>query len=278
MRWPVVLLAIVAICLVTAAAVVGFSLRSGAGIFGQGSSVASTPVPVPAAATAEAPATPTTTPTNEPTALATASGTSPTSGTLAPTATKAIVSRVPVPPTAATSPTVFPLPPGPAPGDPYTISPDALATRIHELINRERITNKLNSLATDTALTKIALNNSENMAANNYFAHVNPQGQDPTARGEAAGYTCRKDYGSYYTYGIAENIFQNNRYTAIAHYSDGRNVYDWSTPEEIAQSTVGGWMNSSGHRKNILTATFDREGIGVAISNDDKIYITENFC
>jgi uncharacterized protein YkwD len=34
-------------------------------------------------------------------------------------------------------------------------------------------------------------------------------------------------------------------------------------------------MNSSGHRKNILTPTYDREGIGVAISADGRVYITE---
>ena len=48
--------------------------------------------------------------------------------------------------------------------------------------------------------------------------------------------------------------------------------------EEIAQSTVDGWMDSEDHRKNILTEKFDREGIGVVISDDDKVYITQNMC
>jgi len=182
-----------------------------------------------------------------------------------------------VTPTVAGSPP-FPTPAGPAQGDSYTISEGDLAGQIHTLINRQRAANGLNGLGTDAALVNLALNHSEDMAANNYFAHENPAGQDPTARGESAGYICRKDYGSYYTYGIAENIFQNNRYSAVTYYSDGRYVYDWNAPDTIAQSTVDGWMNSPGHRKNILTATFDREGIGVAIANDDKIYITEDFC
>ena len=116
------------------------------------------------------------------------------------------------------------------------------------------------------------------MAAQDYFAHVNPAGQNPTARGIAAGYTCRKDYGSYYTYGIAENLFQNNLYSSATYYSNRETVYTWNSAEEIAQTTVGGWMNSSGHRENIVTPTFDREGIGVAIAPDDKVYITEDFC
>ncbi|MDD1700884.1 MAG: CAP domain-containing protein, partial [Methanoregula sp.] len=110
-----------------------------------------------------------------------------------------------------------------------------------------------------------------------YFAHVNPAGQDPTSRATADGYTCRKTYGSYYTYGIAENLFQNNLYSSATFYNNRETVYNWNSPEAIAQTTVAGWMNSSGHKKNILTRTFDREGIGVAIASE-KVYITENFC
>jgi uncharacterized protein YkwD len=37
-------------------------------------------------------------------------------------------------------------------------------------------------------------------------------------------------------------------------------------------------MGSSGHRRNILTRHFRREGIGVAIGKDGKVLITQNFC
>jgi uncharacterized protein YkwD len=59
---------------------------------------------------------------------------------------------------------------------------------------------------------------------------------------------------------------------------DGVAHYDWKTAGKIAESTVHGWMNSQGHRKNILTPRWKSEGIGVAISPDDKVYITQNFC
>jgi hypothetical protein len=52
--------------------------------------------------------------------------------------------------------------------------------------------------------------------------------------------------------------------------------YNWNSQDEIAQSTVQGWMNSPGHHDNILRSTWDTEGIGVAISGD-KVYITEDF-
>jgi uncharacterized protein YkwD len=54
--------------------------------------------------------------------------------------------------------------------------------------------------------------------------------------------------------------------------------YDWNTIKQIAESTVKGWMHSPGHRKNILAPHWRSEGIGVALSPDDKVYITQNFC
>ncbi len=149
-----------------------------------------------------------------------------------------------------------------------------LEKQIHELINQQRNSNGLSSLSYDPSLASIARKHSADMALNNYFEHVNLQGLDPTGRGSREGYSCYKNYGSYYTQGIAENIFKTSHTTS---YNE-RIVYDLIPMEEIAQSTVNGWMNSPGHRKNILTATYDREGIGVAISSDNKVYVTEDFC
>ena len=70
---------------------------------------------------------------------------------------------------------------------------------------------------------------------------------------------------------------QNNLYDSVT-TCNGIPRYDWSTQEEIAQSTVEGWMNSSRHRKNIPTSIYERESIGVSIATDDKVYITQDFC
>jgi uncharacterized protein YkwD len=152
-----------------------------------------------------------------------------------------------------------------------------LEMQIHTGINQQRQSNGLSSLRFDPALEDIARKHSADMARSNYFAHVNRQGLDPTARGNQAGYSCYKNYGSYFTSGIAENIFQNNLYDSVTYYN-GIPRYAWNSQEDLAQSTVEGWMNSPGHRKNILTVTYDREGIGVAIASDNKVYITEDFC
>jgi uncharacterized protein YkwD len=199
-----------------------------------------------------------------------ATTTSPT-----PPPTPSISPAETTPPVTATPP--FPMVTGNIADDPYPVSTTSLADRIHELVNSQRAANGLAPLGIDPALVALALNHSTDMATNNYFSHVNPIGEDPTARGNASGIYCIKNYGSYYTYGIAENLFQNNLYTSVTD-TNGVYSYTWSSGEAIAQSTVSGWMASAGHRKNILTSTYQNEGIGVAIAADDKVYITEDFC
>lgn len=152
-----------------------------------------------------------------------------------------------------------------------------LEMQIHNGINQQRKNNGLSALRYDSSLADIARKHSADMAKNNYFSHDNLQGLDPTGRGNQFGYSCYKDYGSYYTNGIAENIMQNNLYDSVTYYN-GIPRYAWNSQEEISLSTVSGWMNSPGHRQNILTDTYDREGIGVAIASDNKVYVTEDFC
>ncbi len=51
---------------------------------------------------------------------------------------------------------------------------------------------------------------------------------------------------------------------------------DYMTMEEIASRIVDGWMDSPGHRQNILETSYDKEGIGVVA--DERVYVTQNFC
>lgn len=151
-----------------------------------------------------------------------------------------------------------------------------LEKQIHDLINEERGKRGLTALAWNDKLSVIARKHGQDMANRNYFAHSDPEGHDFSYRYQQEGFNCEVHVGNYIYMG-AENIFQNNLYDSIT-YCGGIPTYDWNSQEEIAESTVQGWMNSPGHRQNILTAYWKREGIGVAISRDDKVYITEDFC
>lgn len=158
------------------------------------------------------------------------------------------------------------------------IDKSELEITVHQLTNQYRIQNGLNSLSWDDELSKIARSHSQDMALRGYFSHDTPEGRDPTDRGASQGYKCEKIVGYIMYIGIAENIFQNNLYHTIWYTNGVPTSYDWNSLDDIAQTTVDGWMNSTGHRKNILTETFDREGIGVEIASNDKVYITQNFC
>ena len=135
---------------------------------------------------------------------------------------------------------------------------------IHDMTNEERTSRGIRHLANDNHLDDIARSHSQDMADRNYFDHDTPEGRDPTDRGMAAGYNCRKDYGSYYTYGLAENIFTISR--------------AGSNPETLARQMVDSWMTSPGHRQNILDSDYDALGVGIAISRTGAVYATQNFC
>lgn len=193
-----------------------------------------------------------------------------------------------------------------------------LEQKVHYLINQERQQRGMSTLVWDPTISEIARSHSKDMAKRNYFSHDSPEGIAPNQRGNVYGYyecgdratielarqyeelskryqaSGSSDYamyqqlqGMYYQLnaaqekmflGLAENIFQNNLYDRVWYTNGVPTSYEWNTMDDIAESTVDGWMNSPGHRQNILTPYFYSEGIGVAISSDDKVYITQNFC
>jgi len=155
---------------------------------------------------------------------------------------------------------------------------DDVGLMIHNLINSERASYNLPVLSFDDKLASIARAHSKDMSQRDYFSHFTPEGLDPTARGSAAGYSCYKNFGSYYSVGIAENIFKTYTYTSIWYTNGIETSKDYQTANALAQQVVSGWMASPGHRQNILTATYDSEGIGVYISGDGEVLVTEDFC
>lgn len=243
--------------------------------------------------------TPTVTPMPEPTVAATIVPTPiPVPTEIPVPANTPIPTQTPVPPTR--TPAHTPIPPSPTstPESEGLVSrffksardlteandssqPDidvgTLGMLVHNLINRERAQKGLATLYWDSAIAEIARNHSLDMGTENYFSHVNPSGQNASDRGSSAGYDCIKDYGSYYTSGLAENIHQGWLYSSIT-VINGVSIYNWISMLEIADRAVGGWMRSAGHRKNILKDTYDKTGIGIAITSEGKVFITQNFC
>lgn len=119
--------------------------------------------------------------------------------------------------------------------------------------NKERVKYGLKPLKWNEALARAARLHSEDMGVRDYFSHIFPEGEGPDDRVLKEGYN--------YTI-VGENIFM----------LEGRSFI---TPDEFAEESVNGWMNSSGHRANILNGEFIESGVGIFFDqNGSKIYIT----
>lgn len=117
--------------------------------------------------------------------------------------------------------------------------------RVLELTNIERSKLSLSPLTLNTQLLNAATNHSQNMALQDFFSHTGKDGSSLGSRISATGYKFSA---------AAENIAAGS-----------------STPEQVVSS----WMNSSGHRANILNPNLKEIGIGYYfLANDTG---TENW-
>jgi uncharacterized protein YkwD len=148
--------------------------------------------------------------------------------------------------------------------------------KIHRIVNEERKKRGLRPLVWDEGLHRIARRHSRDMKERDYFSHDDPEGRSFTDRYRAAGFECRIRVGSTICTG-GENILQVS-WGNSSLLKDGKLFLDTATEEKIAESVVKRWMASRTHRGNILTPYFRREGIGVAVSEDGRVYVTEDFC
>jgi uncharacterized YkwD family protein len=120
----------------------------------------------------------------------------------------------------------------------------AYEQKVVDLTNQERAKNGLAALKVDITLSKMAHEKSRDMSANGYFSHTSPTYGSP--------FDMMKKYGITYRY-AGENIAMGQR-----------------TPEEVVKA----WMNSEGHRKNILSPNYNYIGVGYVSQGN---YWTQEF-
>lgn len=156
------------------------------------------------------------------------------------------------------------------------ISAADIAQRIHRMINAERNKHGLAALAWDAKLAAVAVAHSRDMSQRNYLSHDSPEGHGFDYRYRQAGYKCEIRIGRIIHVG-AENLALARLYNSVS-TRNGVTVYDWNSPADIARRTVEGWMHSTGHRENILTPHWRRQGVGIEIASDNRVLVTQNFC
>lgn len=130
----------------------------------------------------------------------------------------------------------------------------AIMDEIARLSNIERESNGVPPLTTDPNLESAAVAHSEEMARLAYFSHTSP-----TPGRETPHQRILQSVAS--ARATAENIASFSSYPEAT----------------LAQEAVKGWMNSPGHRRNLLDPTYTHIGIGVSRMGD-KYYLTQNFC
>ncbi|WP_238903176.1 MULTISPECIES: CAP domain-containing protein [Clostridium] len=124
-----------------------------------------------------------------------------------------------------------------------------LVTDILNSTNAERQKQGLQPLKLNSEVSKLAAMKSKDMHDKNYFSHTSP------------------------TYGDPGKMLTDNglRYSAM-----GENIYTSTGMTPTGAYTVNQWMNSPGHRANILSNNYDEIGIGVYYNNG-KYYATQIF-
>ena len=159
---------------------------------------------------------------------------------------------------------------------------DDLARRVHAETNAARTQAGLAAVDWSPRLARIAQGHSEDMARRGYFDHVSPDGVTPRQRGAAAGVSCRKPLSERQVrVGVLENLYQTTRYASVVEHRTGSmrtRTVEWLSPGDVARAAVTGWLESPGHRRNLLDIRADAQGIGVAVSPDSLVLVTQVLC
>lgn len=114
---------------------------------------------------------------------------------------------------------------------------------VFNLINNQRTSNGLTALKNDSELQRVARIKAQDMVDKNYFSHQSP------------------------TYGSPFDMMKSFK---ISYKSAGENI----AANSSNNGAVNAWMNSSGHRANILNGSFNYTGIGVVSSPKyGKMYV-----
>ncbi|MCB1023416.1 MAG: CAP domain-containing protein [Acidobacteria bacterium] len=133
----------------------------------------------------------------------------------------------------------------------YSTEPTRQEKSIFTLVNEVRKKEKLRIVEWDPVLWKMAEYYSRKMAEEGFFDHLDPDGNSVADRA--------KQFKVRNWTKIGENLF----------YADG-----FITPTGEA---VRGWMNSEGHRENMLDRDWTHSAIGVYETRGRKTYITQLF-
>ncbi len=104
-----------------------------------------------------------------------------------------------------------------------------------------------------------------------HLSHTDIEGRGPTERAlEDFDYTCE----TFFSVGVGENIHQG----ALWYEYTAAGAPDYLSVPDLAASIVESWMDSEGHRENILSNRYQSQGFGIHVAKPERVYTTQNFC
>ncbi len=122
-----------------------------------------------------------------------------------------------------------------------------MENQVIKLVNQARVNAGLQPFTANWELSRVARYKSQDMANKGYFDHTSPTYGSP--------FTMMQNFGIKFT-AAGENIAMGQR---------------------TAQEVMNSWMNSPGHRGNILNPSFNQIGVGLAKNSNGMCYWTQQF-
>jgi uncharacterized protein YkwD len=167
--------------------------------------------------------------------------------------------------------------------EPDAFDADLLNALVFDLSNHERRTRGLEPFRHFEALDRVASGHSADMASQGYFSHTARRGL--VSRENLAGRLAR---GGVSFGRAAENIALFPLVVSRTFAQRGRGPWaprqeierQGTTYQRLARDIVRGWMDSPGHRRNLLDPELTHMGTGVAIGQRESIpyvYVTQDF-
>jgi uncharacterized protein YkwD len=131
--------------------------------------------------------------------------------------------------------------------------------------NEERVERGLARVEYAPRIVEHARGHSRNMARHDYVGHTQPDGE-----------TAKERYSSVCRY-PGENAISGWYGKPYEPWKTGE-VIDTKNETKLARYLVKGWMNSEGHRENILRPRWNELGVGVYRRDDGKLFVSQTFC
>lgn len=134
--------------------------------------------------------------------------------------------------------------------------------------NTVRNTHRLSKLSEGGAPTRFAEQHSQDMGEYDFFGHQGPNGTSALERMRQIGDACGGP--------ASENAHRSPLVSDVRIYGSEQEVNIFEE-DELAKYAVQGWMNSPGHRENMLDSRWSQAGVGVYVG-DETVYMTIVFC